>query len=429
MKHLIKSLITTIVLCIIIITWTDLNDNLGYGVLAVFLYVIPVVFAGGLIFFFYYFKFINRVLPIVIGYTILSLVAFGEDIYLYFRKEIGKDFPPKDTRNYYYFRKLDSNNLFDDPEFLTYEIDYVEIFHKLNTEQKITLKNIELIEYRVFRSDLDVFLNSKNELIFGFESFEDDRTFYKLDHYGNEIDKVGFGDGTFIFEGKIICLSRNSYSDWLENGDKSLKKLKIINKNLSFSSEEEQKKFDEIRSKKLPYIFTYDTIKDKNEEKSIVKMAYKENNEIFIFYNELNLRSTSYIDHLGDENQAILQRFFGEREEMQEIPLGEKLPFESSFSKRDSFNGGTWSGVLYSKIPIEGDTLWVARDIQCGPTENGKSLYYKHLKFKDNLEEIEIFANIIIYKNKNLHYQILRIEDHFFIAKKLDNKVSQNEKL
>lgn len=43
------------------------------------------VFAGGLIFFFYYFKFINRILPIVIGYTILSLVAFGEDIYLHYQ--------------------------------------------------------------------------------------------------------------------------------------------------------------------------------------------------------------------------------------------------------------------------------------------------------------------------------------------------------
>lgn len=376
----------------------------------------------------------NRHKPLFIAYGIILLGLFAVPIYNLF----GINTPPKEVRSYYYFRHLDATNkqFFEEPKYITSEVDYVDKYHSLNAEEKIDLPYTELIEYGVFSNDYKIYFNQKNELIF----VDNQGSLYiKLDINGNEKEKVRYHDGTnvwsnikiysYIVGDKIVDATDLTYCDWLEAGDMTQKKVVEINANFHFSKDEEEKILKNIiADRDFLWINKHKTELKENsseQETEYFKVFYTENDKVFLFYTTFDLRygqykqeNNSYYDKPDLESRKLLERFFAKKGKKVNIFSKEDLPFSGFFSKRKYIGEGLWEGVSYFKIPLERDTLLAAMDSKYFTSIKIKGIHYFYKNEVEEIETFESFDNVSLYKNKNLNYKLLKVGDFFFVVKK-----------
>ncbi|GIZ16346.1 hypothetical protein RCZ15_01040 [Capnocytophaga catalasegens] len=100
--------------------------------------------------------------------------------------------------------------------------------------EHIELENTNLIEYPMVE---DVYFNQNNEFIYSRTLYFKKRLkeFIKLDSNGNQKDSVVYSDDSFVYDDKSVDFETNSYSNWLNSGDTTSVKIKVLNQDFSFS--------------------------------------------------------------------------------------------------------------------------------------------------------------------------------------------------
>ncbi|GIZ16344.1 hypothetical protein [Capnocytophaga catalasegens] len=405
MKPFIKSLIFTLLISVTIFSYF-VNSG-GYG-WVIALIATPITFVISLILFFFYFKFIDKILPLIISYVAILFLMYGSDWYHSIKEQIGmQNFSERDS--YYYFTELDYNYLFSDPKYLT-----TEKRHKYYDD--IQLENTNLIEYPI---DEDIYFNQNNEFIYSRILYFKKRLkkFTKLDINENKKDSIYYSNEAFIYDDKIVDFETNSYVNWLNSDDKTSIKIKILNHDFSYPVEKEEELLDKIIKSTLKPVYSYlylDTLTYDKKYDDQYKVLFKQNNELCIFYTTKKVYPV--IEYYEKNEDFLNEKFPKDVHSM--YPISEKMPFLSVFIKKSLLIDDFWYGILYSKISLGKDTLRIATENYL----NDNKIQAAYTKHNDEVEEIESFANITLYSNKNLNYKLLRIKDNFFIVKELNKE-------
>ncbi|GIZ16345.1 hypothetical protein [Capnocytophaga catalasegens] len=142
-----------------------------------------------------------------------------------------------------------------------------------------------------------------------------------------------------------------------------------------------------------------------------IEILFKQNDELYIFHSIRDIYYDYKIEKIKGNKDFLDKNFPIDVHSM--YPISEKMPFSSVFTKKSLFRDDYWSGILYSKIPLGKDTLYIATESYLDDNKI-QAAYTKH---SDDVEQIESFANITLYSNKNINYKLLRIKDNFFIVK------------
>lgn len=432
MKHFInflKALVGSFLFCFSLLQVVFLyDDNWGYGayfLMAVLALLFFVLLSG----FFIYLSLKGKFIKIFIGYLVMMGLLLAFPFFIAVKKMVGRDAPPENAHLYYYFPELDTNRLYDDPKYITREIDYERNFHY---SKNINLKNTKFIELRMFNDyQTSAYFNQKNELICQKETAHDKIEYTKWDTFGNKKDSLLSNKHSYMLGNKIIDFDQNAYSLWMENGDTSFQKIKVINKDFSFSREEEDQTISKIM-KNEAFLYLYAYKKPYNEEEYLKygefdrRHIYKEENkyyrvvferegEVLMFFTRLDLYGKYQIEQQnawGNEypdaqRKEIVKKFFEEREGSQKV---ETSPIPYFFSAREMWSFNEWDGVIYYQIPLfTGDTFLAAKDM------GYKS---EHFIYEDSDEKILSAGKVSLYSNKNLHYQLLKVDTFMFLVRK-----------
>lgn len=406
-----KAFLNTLISGVIIAIWAHYYLKNSYALLGLMLYS-PVIFIFLWGAFTLYFLFWEKIKPLVIFHSLCFLLVISAPLYRGIKEAIGMDSLPRDLASYYYF----GNN-------------YSFLFENYKEMDKdtITLNHTELIKYDM-ESGGDIYFNSKNELIFK----DNNGSFYtKLDPNGNEKQKIEYTDGTgvwsnltkysYILDNKIIDPNAYTYSDWLETDDNTQKPIVKINEKATLPEAKEKEMLENIIAQKN-FLWSYEYGKTEQGDEFATERTsvfYIENEKVYVFYTKLDLYQYDAGDNRYNAKQEAettkwLNHFFGEKGEKKDIFAQKNLPFNGFFLACQYTKDNYWNGVLCYQIPLERERFWVATDYMYA--EN-KKVNRTHFHYRNAVEEMELFDDISLYKNKNLKYQLLKIGSYFFIVK------------
>ena len=280
--------------------------------------------------------------------------------------------------------KGQENKVLQDEEnkVLSAEFDEYSFLNTKFKSDKFEVVLLSEVDYSMGPSPIRLFYSVNNQVIL--EAEKDSKTtnggvnYFKLDRNANVVDSIyvprGGGESTYFIREYMVRTTYKGdcdFTTWPLDGDKTAKKMTIVNEDLSWPDEKTAEEEEKLLRKADYYFYDVNHYTNTNEQQwSLQKLFYCIDGKWQILYRPFP-KSISIDDQLKSSRYRDNFYYSSDDEQYDDATKKFSLKYYDKQQKlryRHSIGGGNpgfsvdgWVGTGYFDIPLSDDTLKIKR--------------------------------------------------------------------